>query len=160
MSPKIPVIFTTAYTQYAVDGFNVSALDYLLKPIDYERFEEAVNKAVLILVDKKLSEDQEFLTIRADYKLNKIAYDDIMYLEGLDDYVKIHLKEGKKITARISMKSILEKLPDHLFLRVHRSFIVPIKNIKSIQNKVLYLDDLEIPIGDTYRASVLEKFKA
>lgn len=160
MEKKVPVIFTTAFAEYAIDGFNVSALDYLLKPIEYERFEEAVNKAVLILVDKKLAEDQDFLTIRADYKLNKIVYDDIVYLEGLDDYVKIHLIDGKKITARISMKSILEKLPENLFLRVHRSYIVPIKNIKSIQNKVLYLDELEIPIGDTYRVSVLEKFKA
>ena len=159
MEKKVPVIFTTAFAEYAVDGFNVSALDYLLKPIEYERFEEAVNKAVLILVDKKLAEDQEFLTIRADYKLNKIAYSDIVYIEGLDDYVKIHLPDGKKITARISMKSILEKLPENLFIRVHRSYIVPLKNIKSIQNKVLYLDELEIPIGDTYRASVLEKFK-
>ena len=160
MEKKVPVIFTTAFAEYAVDGFNVSALDYLLKPIEYERFEEAINKAVLILVDKKLAEDQEFLTIRADYKLNKIAYSDIVYIEGLDDYVKIHLSDGKKITARISMKSILEKLPENLFIRVHRSYIVPLKNIKSIQNKVLYLDELEIPIGDTYRASVLEKFKA
>ena len=160
MEKKVPVIFTTAFAEYAVDGFNVSALDYLLKPIEYERFEEAVNKAVLILVDKKLAEDQEFLTIRADYKLNKIPYEDIVYLEGLDDYVKIHLVDGKKITARISMKSILEKLPENLFVRVHRSFIVPIKKIKSIQNKVLYLDELEIPIGDTYKTMVSEKFKA
>ena len=160
MKKKVPVIFTTAFAEYAIEGFNVSALDYLLKPIEYERFEEAVNKAVLILVDKKLAEDQEFLTIRADYKLNKIPYDEIVYIEGLDDYVKIHLSDGKKITARISMKSILEKLPENLFIRVHRSYIVPLKNIKSIQNKVLYLDELEIPIGDTYRASVLDKFKA
>ena len=160
MEKKVPVIFTTAFAEYAVDGFNVSALDYLLKPIEYERFEEAVNKAVLILVDKKLAEDHEFLTIRADYKLNKIPYEDIVYLEGLDDYVKIHLEDGKKITARISMKSILEKLPENLFVRVHRSFIVPIKKIKSIQNKALYLDELEIPIGDTYRNLVSEKFKA
>ena len=90
----------------------------------------------------------------------KIPYEDIVYLEGLDDYVKIHLEDGKKITARISMKSILEKLPENLFVRVHRSFIVPIKKIKSIQNKVLYLDELEIPIGDTYRNLVSEKFKA
>ena len=158
LEKKIPVIFTTAFAEYAVDGFNVSALDYLLKPIEYERFEEAIHKAVLILVEKKLAEDQDFLTIRADYKLNKIAYDEILYLEGLDDYVKIHLADNKKITARISMKSILEKLPDHLFIRVHRSFIVPLKKIKSIQNKVLYLDNQEIPIGDTYKNSVLEIF--
>ena len=159
MDKKIPVIFTTAFAEYAVDGFNVAAIDYLLKPIDYDRFEEAVNKAVLILVDKKLNEDKEFLTIRADYKLNKIAYDEIDFIEGLDDYVKIHLENGKRITARISMKSILEKLPDQLFVRVHRSYIVSIKKVISIQNKVLYLKDEEIPIGETYKNVILEFFK-
>ena len=159
LEKKIPVIFTTAFAEYALDGFNVSALDYLLKPIEYERFEEAINKAVLILVDKKLAEDSDYLTIRADYKLNKILYDDILFIEGLDDYVKIHLIDNKKITARISMKSILEKLPEKLFIRVHRSFIVPIKKITSIQNKVLYLNNQEIPIGDTYKSIISEKFK-
>ncbi|SFM63391.1 DNA-binding response regulator, LytR/AlgR family [Algoriella xinjiangensis] len=159
LEKKIPVIFTTAFAEYALDGFNVSALDYLLKPIEYERFEEAINKAVLILVDKKLAEDSDYLTIRADYKLNKILYDDILFIEGLDDYVKIHLIDNKKITARISMKSILEKLPEKLFIRVHRSFIVPLKKIKSIQNKVLYLNNQEIPIGDTYKNSVSDMFK-
>lgn len=159
LEKKIPVIFTTAFAEYALDGFNVSALDYLLKPIEYERFEEAINKAVLILVDKKLAEDSDYLTIRADYKLNKILYDDILFIEGLDDYVKIHLVDNKKITARISMKSILEKLPEKLFIRVHRSFIVPLKKIKSIQNKVLYLNNQEIPIGDTYKNSVSDMFK-
>lgn len=157
---KPPVIFTTAYAEYAIDGFNVAALDYLLKPIEYERFEEAIHKAVLILVDKKLANNQDYLSIRADYKLNNIMYDDIVYIEGLDDYVKIHLVDGSKITARISMKSILEKLPEALFMRVHRSFIISIKKIKSIQNKVLYLNDIEIPIGETYKTNVSEKFKA
>lgn len=159
MENKVPVIFTTAFAEYAVDGFNVAALDYLLKPIEYERFEEAINKAVLILVDKKLTEDQEFLTIRADYKLHKIAYENILYIEGLDDYVKINLTDGKKITARISMKAMIDKLPEHLFLRVHRSYIIPINKIDSIQNKVLYLDQLEIPIGETYKSMVSEKLK-
>ena len=159
LEKKIPVIFTTAFAEYAVDGFNVSALDYLLKPIDYERFEEAIHKAVLILVDKKLAQSEDFLMIRADYKLNKIAYNDIVYIEGLDDYVKIHLIDQKKITARISMKSILEKLPENLFVRVHRSYIVPLKKVKSIQNKILYLDQIEIPIGETYRNSILDLFK-
>ena len=159
LDKKIPVIFTTAFAEYAIDGFNVSALDYLLKPIEYERFEEAIDKAKLFLVDKKLAEDSEFLSIRADYKLNKILYDDIVFIEGLDDYVKIHLIDNKKITARISMKSILEKLPEKLFIRVHRSFIVPIKKITSIQNKVLYLNNQEIPIGDTYKSIISEKFK-
>ena len=159
MEKKIPAIFTTAFAEYALEGFNVAALDYLLKPIEYERFEEAINKAVLVLVDKKLTEDKEYLSIRADYKLNKIAYDDILYLEGLDDYVKIHLVDGSKITARISMKSILDKLPEELFMRIHRSFIVSIKKIKSIQNKALYLGDIEIPIGETYKTIVSGKLK-
>lgn len=154
---KVPVIFTTAFSEYAIEGFNVAALDYLLKPIEYERFDEAIQKAVLIIVDKKLVEDQNFLTIRADYKLNKIPYDEILYLEGLDDYVKIHLNDGKKITARISMKGMQEKLPDHLFLRVHRSYIVPLNKIKSFQNKVLSLGEIEIPVGDTYKSIVAEK---
>ncbi|HAD78763.1 MAG TPA: DNA-binding response regulator, partial [Flavobacteriaceae bacterium] len=88
-----------------------------------------------------------------------IAYDEIDFIEGLDDYVKIHLENGKRITARISMKSILEKLPDQLFVRVHRSYIVSIKKVKSIQNKVLYLKDEEIPIGETYKNVILEFFK-
>ncbi|WP_276681854.1 LytR/AlgR family response regulator transcription factor [Empedobacter brevis] len=159
LEKKIPVIFTTAFAEYAVDGFNVSALDYLLKPIDYERFEEAVNKAILILKGKKIANEQDYLMIRADYKLNKIDYNDIVYIEGLDDYVKIHLTDHKKITARISMKSILEKLPKDLFVRVHRSYIVPLKKIKSIQNKILYLESVEIPIGETYRSTILDLFK-
>ena len=148
---KIPAIFTTAFAEYALEGFNVAALDYLLKPIEYERFEEAVNKAVLVLVDKQWTKDTEYLTIRADYKLNKIAYDDILYLEGLDDYVKIHLSNGKKITARISMKSILEKLPETQFIRVHRSYIVNTKHVSSIQNKTVFIGEQSIAVGDTYK---------
>ncbi len=148
---KIPAIFTTAFAEYALEGFNVAALDYLLKPIEYERFEEAVNKAVLVLVDKQWTKDTEYLTIRADYKLNKIAYDDILYLEGLDDYVKIHLTNGKKITARISMKSILEKLPETQFIRVHRSYIVNTKHVSSIQNKTVFIGEQSIAVGDTYK---------
>ncbi|MBF0597248.1 LytR/AlgR family response regulator transcription factor [Faecalibacter rhinopitheci] len=159
LEKKIPAIFTTAFAEYALEGFNVSALDYLLKPIEYDRFEEAVNKAILIIVDKKLAEDKEYLTIRADYKLNKIAYNDILYIEGLDDYVKINLSNNKKITARISMKSILEKLPQNLFKRVHRSYIVNLKYVTSIQNKTLHLGDYQIAVGDTYKSVIQELIK-
>ena len=151
MEKKIPAIFTTAFAEYALEGFNVAALDYLLKPIEYERFEEAINKAVLVIVDKKLAEDKEYLSIRADYKLNKIAYDDILYLEGLDDYVKIHLTSGKKITARTSMKSILEKLPQNIFVRIHRSFIVNTKHISAVQNKFVQIGEHQLAIGETYK---------
>ncbi|WP_313386353.1 LytTR family DNA-binding domain-containing protein [Chishuiella sp.] len=156
---KIPVIFTTAFEEYAVDGFNVSALDYLLKPIEYERFEEGICKAKNSLGNNKVKNENDFLSIRADYKLNKIYYDEIEYIEGLDDYVKIHLSDNKKITARMSMKSLLEKLPDNLFIRVHRSFIIPTKRIKSVQNKSIFLENKEIPIGDTYKSLVSDIFK-
>lgn len=159
MEKKIPVIFTTAFSEYALEGFNVAALDYLLKPIEFERFEEAIKKAVLVILDKKLTEDTEYLSIRADYKLNKIKYDEILFLEGLDDYVKIHLKDGKKITARISMKSILEKLPEHQFTRVHRSYIVNRKYVTSTQNKIIYLEEFQIPVGDTYKTVVQDLIK-
>ena len=159
MEKKIPAIFTTAFAEYALEGFNVAALDYLLKPIEYERFEEAINKAVLVLVDKKLAEDKEYLSIRADYKLNKIAYDDILYLEGLDDYVKIHLTSGKKITARTSMKSILEKLPQHIFVRIHRSFIVNTKHISAVQNKNVLIGEHQLAIGDTYKSVIQDLIK-
>lgn len=159
MEKKIPVIFTTAFSEYALEGFNVAALDYLLKPIEFERFEEAIKKAVLVILDKKLTEDTEYLSIRADYKLNKIKYDDILFLEGLDDYVKIHLKAGKKITARISMKSILEKLPENQFTRVHRSYIVNRSYVTSTQNKIIFLDEFQIPVGDTYKTVVQDLIK-
>lgn len=159
MEKKIPAIFTTAFAEYALEGFNVAALDYLLKPIEYERFEEAINKAVLVIVDKKLAEDKEYLSIRADYKLNKIAYDDILYLEGLDDYVKIHLTSGKKITARTSMKSILEKLPQNVFVRIHRSFIVNTKHISAVQNKFVQIGELQLAVGETYKSVIQDLLK-
>jgi len=159
MEKKIPAIFTTAFAEYALEGFNVAALDYLLKPIEYERFEEAINKAVLVIVDKKLAEDKEYLSIRADYKLNKIAYDDILYLEGLDDYVKIHLTSGKKITARTSMKSILEKLPQNVFVRIHRSFIVNTKHISAVQNKFVQIGELQLAVGETYKSVMQDLLK-
>ncbi len=158
LEDKIPVIFTTAFSEYAVDGFNVSAVDYLLKPFDYERFSEAVQK-VKKMYQEVGNEEQSFLSIRADYKLHKIAFQDIIYIEGLDDYVKINLIDQTKIVAKISMKSLLEKLPSHLFVRTHRSYIVQINRVNSVQNKTLFLDEIEIPIGDTYKNQVMQYFK-
>ena len=158
LEDKIPVIFTTAFSEYAVDGFNVSAVDYLLKPFDYERFSEAVQK-VKKMYQEAGNEEQSFLSIRADYKLHKIAFQDIIYIEGLDDYVKINLIDQTKIVAKISMKSLLEKLPSNLFVRTHRSYIVQINRVNSVQNKTLFLDEIEIPIGETYKNQVMQYFK-
>jgi len=151
------VIFTTAYSEYAVEGFNVNAVDYLLKPFSFERFQTAVQKAQNEQNFRQSILVQTQLLIRADYKLNKIDFDDILLIEGLDDYIQIHLKDKTKIVARLSMKNILEKLPTSLFARVHRSYIIPVKKIKFIQNKNIQIEDFIIPVGDTYKEEILKK---
>lgn len=154
----VMVIFTTAHSEYAVEGFNVNATDYLLKPFSFERFEIAVQKARNEFQFRNNTEVQTHLMIRADYKLHRIEFEDILLLEGLDDYVQIHLKNKSKIVARLSMKSLLAKLPETKFLRVHRSFIIPKNKVKSIQNKVIHIDDFSIPIGETYKEEVTKIF--
>ncbi|MEY2631132.1 MAG: hypothetical protein RLZZ469_2030 [Bacteroidota bacterium] len=148
------VIFTTAHSEFAVEGFNVNATDYLLKPFSLERFETAVQKARNEFNFRNSTAVQTHLMIRADYKLNRIEFDDILMIEGLDDYVQIHLQNNRKIVARISMKSMMEKLPDNKFIRVHRSYIIPLNQIKSIQNKSIQIGDFSVPIGDTYKEEV------
>ncbi len=149
------VIFTTAYSDYAVDAFEVEAVDYLVKPFSFERFQKAVEK----LNYKIEEEENQFLTIRADYKLHKIDFANIKLIEGLDDYVKIHLKDKSIITARNSLKNILEKIPSKMFLRVHRSYIVPISAIKSFINKNLEIDGFTIPVGETYKEEISKILK-
>jgi DNA-binding LytR/AlgR family response regulator len=148
------VIFTTAHSQYAVEGFNVNATDYLLKPFSEERFMTSIQKARNEFKLRKNQSVQTHLMIRADYKLHRIEFSDILLIEGLDDYVQIHLTNKTKIVARLSMKGILEKLPEKEFIRVHRSFIIPIKKVKSIQNKAIQIEDFVIPIGETYKESI------
>ncbi|SHI96243.1 LytR/AlgR family response regulator transcription factor [Flavobacterium haoranii] len=152
------VIFTTAHSQYAVEGFNVNATDYLLKPFSTERFMTAVQKARNEYEFRKNQSTQYHLMIRADYKLHRIEFDEILFIEGLDDYVQIHLTNKPKIVARLSMKGILEKLPENDFIRVHRSFIIPIKKVKAIVNKNIQINDFLIPIGETYKDAILKYF--
>lgn len=146
------VIFTTAYANYAVDAFEVNAVDYLVKPFSFERFKSAVEK----VKDNEEKKENQFFTIRADYKLHKINFDDIVMVEGLDDYVQIHLRNSPKITARSSLKNVMEKLSQKDFLRVHRSYIVPIKSIKTVVNKNIHIGEFIIPIGETYKDEVMK----
>ncbi|HRG18524.1 MAG TPA: LytTR family DNA-binding domain-containing protein [Flavobacterium lutivivi] len=159
LEKDIMVIFTTAFSEYAVEGFNLNATDYLLKPFSFERFETAVQKARNEYQFRHMTNAQTHLMIRADYKLYRIEYEDIKYIEGLDDYIQIHLENKTKVVARFSMKNIISKLPENLFIRVHRSFIVPIKKIKTIQNKSILIDEISIPIGDTFREDVQNLFQ-
>lgn len=156
----IKVVFTTAYSEYAVEGFNVRATDYLVKPFSFDRFREAVEKVKHQYDAKHNNAEQQYLFIRADYSLNKILISDILFIEGLDDYLKIHIENQKTIVARMTMKSILEKLPVSEFARVHRSFIVPISKINRIRNKVIFIKEEEIPLSSTYEEDFLSKINA
>lgn len=149
---NLPVIFTTAFQEYAVEGFNLNAVDYLVKPFTFERFEEAVKKAVL----RRPLFQQDFLMIRADYKLHKINHDEILFIEALDDYIKIHLKNDSAITARQSLKNIQEILPSSQFIRVHRSFLISLKEIGQIGGKSVKIRGFVIPVGNKYKDEILK----
>lgn len=150
------VVFTTAFDNYAVEGFNVNAVDYLLKPIAYERFEVAIEKVIKVKQLSVSNTDDAFIMIRADYKLNKIYLKNILFIEGLDDYIQIHIDGKSKLVARMSMKNIMEQLPTNDFIRIHRSFIIPVQRITSVQSKIIFINNQEFPVGDTYKANVLQ----
>lgn len=151
---KPAVIFTTAYQEYAIDGFEVNAIDYLLKPIDQNRFEKAIEKALWWFQKEGVNPLENSITIRADYKNNNIILEDIQYIEGLDDYVQIYLENKPKLVARMSMKNMIELLPSDYFIRIHRSYIVPIKKIETFDSKQISIQNKIFPIGDTYKEEV------
>ena len=157
------VIFTTAHAQYAVEGFELSAVDYLLKPYSFDRFSIAVNKANDFhkFLQNKQSGGEKYLFIRSEYSLVKVSISEILYIEGLADYLKIHLENGKILLTRMTMKGILSKLSDSEFIRVHRSFIIPFQKIESVRNKTIHLKSgREIPIGIRYEEDFLKAFKS
>jgi DNA-binding LytR/AlgR family response regulator len=135
---KTMVIFTTAYSEYAVEGFALSATDYLLKPFSFSRFQQAVAKAFAQWKLQNQNPEQQYLFIRADYSLIKILFSDILFIESLDDYLKIYIQNQKTVVARMTLKAILQKLPVPEFIRVHRSYIVPISKIEKVRNKNLH----------------------
>lgn len=156
------VIFTTAYSEFAVEGFNLNAIDYLLKPFTFDRFLQAVNKSCefynSILLSKKGQEDCFF--VRADGYLVKIVTKEIDIIEGLDDYLKICLNNGKKpIVVRMTMKGIMEKLPPEKFIRVHRSYIIKISKIECFRSNTITVAGREIPIGGNFRDDFYKLFK-
>lgn len=153
---KPPVIFITAHSEYAVEGFNLNAVDYLLKPFTFKRFSQAIDKFNALAGEREHDKKDDFITIRADYSLIKVLYNDIMMIESLDNYIKIHLQDKKPLLARITLKNILTLLPNDKFIRIHRSYIVPVKNISTIRNKTLYFLNFELPIGNNYEKEVLD----
>lgn len=155
------VIFSTAYPEFAVEGFELEAIDYLVKPISLDRFLKAINRANEMLQIKKEGgkEEENFFFVKADKKLMKVAHDEILYIEGLKDYVIIKKEEGKIITLQ-TMKSLEEKLPKETFLRIHRSYIINLTKIKAVVGNMIEMmvdgKTKHIPIGKSYRDQLHE----
>jgi len=158
------IIFATAYKEYAFDAFECDAVDYLLKPFAFDRFSKSVNKAFQLLKLKKPPEvsggevqgsSGEFLMVKVEYSTIRVNLDDILYIEGLKDYVKI-FTEGKLILTKTTMKNILEKLPLGSFFRVHKSYIISAGKIDMIENSRIVIGNQRIPIGESYRSAFFE----
>jgi two-component system, LytTR family, response regulator LytT len=151
------VIFTTAHEKYALEGFRLKAVDYLLKPFGYEEFLMAATKAndLIELEHKALSisdSNNEFLFLKSDYKIKRINFNEIIYIEGLKDYVKIYTKnETKPVLTINSLKTLESKLPETMFMRVHRSFIVNLNCISTIERSRIVFGKVYIPISDQYK---------
>lgn len=165
ITKKTKIIFTTAYREYAVDGFDLKAVDYLLKPIAFDRFLQAINTFFEIVntnisakTPKQKNVKNNFIFVRADRKMLKIAFSDINYIESLSDYIKIHTK-NKIIVTRETIRNFETKLPQNNFLRVHRSFIVSISKISSYTNEFVEIGKKAIPISRSYKDAVLIKMK-
>ena len=166
-SKRIPrgsmVIFTTSYTEYAVESYNLNAVDYLLKPYTYSRFQQAVEKARAAWRHQQTDGEERYLILRVDYSLVRVALPDILFIEGLDNYLKVHLRNQSPIVVRMTMKALQEKLPEADFVRVHRSFIVSISKVDSVRNKILFVGEEEIPLGSSHEKnfySIFNAFKA
>lgn len=160
----VKVIFITAYRDYAIDGFRVNAVDYLLKPVSYEEFVNAVDRVKKVIeLEGGNEQESQFIEIRSNYRTVRIPFKDIAYIEGLRDYVKIHLhNEGRSYITQMSLKIFCDKLPEK-FVRIHRSYIVDIDFVTNFTRTAVTLRDasgslaVELPIGATYRKAFHEK---
>ena len=163
MKGRVKVILTTAYDQYALEGYEYNVVDYLLKPIPFERFLKAAQKVVDSAqqnVPKEASatntqtpekQDEDHVFVKADGKVQKIKFDDILFIEGLGNYVTIHTANGKIVTL-LTMKEVQERLPENSFMRVHRSFIVSLNQVQFIEGNQIFVDNkTAVSLGETYR---------
>jgi len=168
---KVPYfIFTTAYPQYALEGFDLNAVDYLVKPIPFPRFIKAINrvKEMIKLNDVstsfnfssaggETSREDDFIFVKSEYENLKIDIKSIKLIQGLKDYLKIHSEDSKPILTLMSFKEIQSKLPENTFIRVHRSYIVNVNKINSIQKNKIIIKDERIPIGESYKSMVYSR---
>ena len=161
LAQKPDIIFTSAYSDYALEGFNLNAVDYLLKPISFERFLRAVNKYYDSFNNKSgtapkphsiESDEEKFIFIKTEYRIIKVNLSDILYIEGLKDYIRFVTPSNQLLTLQ-SMKSMEESLPKRQFIRVHKSYIIALQHIEAIERNKIKIKDKWIPIGNTYRES-------
>ena len=154
------VIFTTAYREFAIEGFELNAVDYLLKPISFERFLKAVNKVMDIKLPQQMQQETQdaYLYFRSDRKMHKVAMDDIIFIESLKDYIKVVTK-SKTIITKQSISSIEERLPKSSFIRIHRSFIVSLSKVQSYSPELIAIGNEELPVSRMYRHEVEKVFK-
>jgi len=155
--PLPKIIFTTAYNHYAIEGYKVNAVDYLLKPFSYEEFLRASSKVLQLHEESNnqfqtFTADDEFIFLKVEYQWVRISLKDICYIESLKDYVKVHLEDSQKaLLSLISLKALEEKLPSSKFMRVHRSFIVSLDKISAISKNSIFIDKIEITVGEQYK---------
>jgi len=170
------VVFTTAYPEYAVDGFELDAVDYLLKPISFQRFSKAVDKvfsrlkqttgmiqdtkpalAPESLTDslKVVPPEKDYFFVKADNKLVKVSFTDILFIEGMKDYLKMQLKSGTPIVIHQTMKGMEDQLPSSRFMRIHKSYIVSLEAIQAIEGTIVHIGKHQIPVSNTYRELLL-----
>ena len=155
------VIITTAYTEYALDGYEFNVVDYLLKPIPYERFLKAIHKLQQPsnVTESKTAQKADHIFIKSEYKLIRINLADILYIESLRDYIAIHTSDKQKIMSLESLRNMETMLPGDSFLRVHKSYIVSLPKISFVEKSRIVINDEYIPIGDSYQQKFFEKIK-
>lgn len=160
LDQKPMIIFTTAHKKFALEGFELDAVDYLLKPISFERFSKAVSKAKEFFeFRKKAKNDSPNLFVYSEYRMVKIPLSDIEYIESLEDYIRINITSGKPVMTLMTMKKVLEKLHPDQFKRIHRSYIVSKEKVKSVLNRKAELQSgVELPISDSY-TDFIEEWK-
>lgn len=159
LEEKPIIIFITAHKKFAIDGFELDAIDYLLKPISFERFSKAVGKAAEYAKykNKDANESADNLFVYSEYRLIKIPLQDIEYIESLEDYIRIHLVNAKPVLTLMPLKKVLEKLPADKFKRIHRSYIVAVDKVNSILNRKVRLNSkVELPVSDSYAGFIKE----
>jgi DNA-binding LytR/AlgR family response regulator len=161
LTHKPVVIFTTAYSEYAIEGYELDVLDYLVKPFSFERFLKAVNKAAEMVKLKRRTEKAQsepgYISINADHKIYRVRMDEILYIEGLREYVSYYTPQ-KRIITLASLKHLEESLPGNKFIRVHKSYIVPVDKVVAIEGNMLDVGVKKIPIGRSYRDKVFQYF--